>query len=183
MGSLPTPTDDSQRRSSSHKVVTPPHPKDTACDNRISNVVDARAAGVEEHGDGGYELTGKDNKYTLPPIQAYTNHSTTKSPISKGQSKIESHEIPPPPCPLSVKFTWEGLKIIQVRFSGGVGSKSSLLHDCFVPGWPCWSSAVSWVSMKYLKPSRLRKAFLNVVAFAPSVARSSVAPIVADLSG
>jgi hypothetical protein len=32
-----------------------------------------------------------------------------------------------------------------------------------------------------LKPSRLRKAFLNVVAFAPSIARNPVASMVAEL--
>lgn len=72
-----TLTDDSQCRSSSHEVVTSPHPKNTTCDNRISNVVDARASRVEEHGDGGYELTSKDNEYTFPPIETDSNHSTT----------------------------------------------------------------------------------------------------------
>ena len=58
---------------------------------------DACATRVEEHGDGGYELTGKDHKYTLPPIESNSNRGTTQCPISKGQPKIKGHEIPPSP--------------------------------------------------------------------------------------
>jgi hypothetical protein len=72
---------------------------------------------------------------------------------------------------------------VQVLFSGGVGSRSSLLHVCLESGWPCRSRAVSCVSMKYLKPSRLRNAFFSVVSLVSTVALNSVAPMAAAVAG
>ena len=92
--------DNSQRSPRTNKVVTSPHAKNTASHNRISNVIDARASGVEEHGHRANELTGKDNKNALPPIQADADHGTAQRPIPKGETQVEGYEIPPSPCSL-----------------------------------------------------------------------------------
>ena len=55
---------------------------------------------VEEHRDGGDKLTGENDENRLPPVQPNADHSRPKSPISKRETKVKGHEVPPSPCPL-----------------------------------------------------------------------------------
>ena len=81
--------------SSTHEVVRSPHAEDAACDDRITNVVDRGTARVEQHGDRTDELRDKDGEDGLPVVEADTNQTRTKSPVTKRQGKVEDDVVVP----------------------------------------------------------------------------------------
>jgi len=124
----------------------------------------------------------------LDEQRIFTYHSRSQSPVPKAQPKVKGDKIPPSPWFKSLAkqaFSLHAKQDLHVLFSGGVGSKSSLLHLAFEPGCPCLSSAVSGVWTKLLKSAPLRNAFLKLVAFSAALALKLVAsiPLVRARSG
>jgi hypothetical protein len=89
--------DDGQHGSGSHDVEASPHAKDTSGDDGIADVVDAGAAGIEQHGNARDELGDEDNNYALPPVQADADHGAPKRPVSKREAEVEGDIVDPSP--------------------------------------------------------------------------------------
>lgn len=103
---LDTIPNDGQSSPGPHEVVAAPHTKYTSGNNWISNMVHASTPGVEEHCDGRDQLTGKDHKDTLPPVQPNSDHCTPQCPVAERKAHVEGDIIPPSP--------WEAVSYVLI---------------------------------------------------------------------
>lgn len=128
-------------------------------------------AGVEQHGDRTDKLRDEDGEDGLPVVEAYAYQTRAKSPVAKRQGKVEDDIVVPY---MSIRQPYSGLSKgylhLHVRFSGGVGSRSSFDH--VGPVSPCeWrSSTVSGTRTHCLKLSQLLKALIAFFFFSMAVA-------------
>ena len=122
-------------------------------------MVDRGCTRVEEHGNRTDELGDEDGQDGLPVVEADTDQTRTQGPVTKRQGEVEDNIVVPY---TSIRHPYSGMSKgylhLQVRFSGGVGSRSSFDH--VGPVSPCeWrSSAVSGTRTHCLKLSQLLKA-------------------------